>query len=48
VIKTRRIRWAGHVASTGYIRNRYRNLVGKPEGKRPVGRPRHVLWEKKY
>jgi hypothetical protein len=31
-----RIRWAGHLA-----RNAYRLLVGKPEGKRPVGRPRH-------
>jgi hypothetical protein len=36
----RRIRWAGHVARMGAKRNAYRILVGKPEGKRPVGRRR--------
>jgi hypothetical protein len=34
------IRWAGHVARMGEKRNVYRLLVGKPEGKRPLGRPR--------
>ena len=40
VIKSRRIRWAGHVARMGEKRGVYRVLVGKPEGKRPLGRPR--------
>jgi len=40
VIKWRRI-WAGHVACMGERRGLYRVLVGKPEGKRPLGRPRH-------
>ena len=40
VIKLRRIRWAGHVAHMGEERGVYRVLVGKPEGKRPLGRPR--------
>jgi hypothetical protein len=40
IIKSRRMRWAGHVARTGEKRNGYRLLVGKPEGKRPLGRPR--------
>jgi hypothetical protein len=35
-----RLRWAGHVATMGKERNTYRILVGKPEGKRPLGRPR--------
>jgi hypothetical protein len=35
-----RMRWAGHVALMGEKRNVYRILVGKPEGKRPLGRPR--------
>jgi hypothetical protein len=39
-IKSRRMRWAGHVARMGEKRNAYRLLVGKPEGKRPLGRPR--------
>jgi hypothetical protein len=34
------MRWAGHVAQMGAKRNVYRLLVGKPEGKRPLGRPR--------
>jgi hypothetical protein len=40
MIKSRRMRWAGHVARTGEKRNAYRILVGKPVGKRPLGRPR--------
>jgi hypothetical protein len=35
------MRWAVHVARIGEKRNTYRILVGKPEGKRPLGRPRH-------
>jgi hypothetical protein len=38
------MRWAGHVACIGNRRSVYRVLVGKPEGKRPFGRPRH-RWE---
>jgi hypothetical protein len=38
--KSRRKRWAGHVASMGEKRNSYRILVGKPEGRRPLGRQR--------
>ena len=40
VIKSRRMRWAGHVARMGEERGVYRVLVGKPEGERPLGRPR--------
>ena len=40
VIKSRRMRWAGHVARVGEDREAYRALVGKPEGKRPLGGPR--------
>jgi hypothetical protein len=40
LIKSRRMRWAGHVARMGAKRNVYRLLLGKPEGKRPLGRPR--------
>jgi hypothetical protein len=40
MIKSRGMRWAGHVARMGEKRNAYRLLVGKPEGKRPLGRPR--------
>jgi hypothetical protein len=40
IIKSRRMRWVGHVARMGEKRNAYRLLVGKPEGKRPLGRPR--------
>jgi hypothetical protein len=40
MIKSRRLRWAGHVARIGEKRNSYRILVGKPEGKRPLERPR--------
>jgi len=44
VIKSRSMRWAGHVACMGERRAVYRVLVWKPEGKRPLGRPRH-RWE---
>ena len=40
----RRMRWAGHVARMGEERGVYRVLVGKPEGRRPLGRPRR-RWE---
>jgi hypothetical protein len=40
MIKSRRIRWPGHVAQIWEKRNAYRIFVGKPEGKRPLGRPR--------
>jgi len=40
VIKSRRMRWAGHVARMGEKLRVYRVLVGKPEGRRPLGRPR--------
>jgi hypothetical protein len=43
-IKSRRMRWAGHVARREEERNVYRVLVGKPEEKRPLGRPRRK-WE---
>ena len=44
VVKSRRMRWVGHVAHMGEGRGVHRVLVGKPEGKRPLGRPRH-RWE---
>jgi hypothetical protein len=44
IIKSRGMRWTGHVARMGEKRNAYRILVGKPEGKRPLGRPRR-RWE---
>jgi len=44
VIKSRRMRWAGHVVRMGERRGVHRVLVGKPEGKRPLGRPRR-RWE---
>jgi hypothetical protein len=44
VIKSRRLSWAGHVARMGEGRGVYRVLMGKPEGKRPLGRPRR-RWE---
>jgi hypothetical protein len=43
MIKSRRMRWAGHVAHVGEGRGVYRVLIGRPEGKRPLGRPRHRL-----
>jgi hypothetical protein len=39
-MKSRRMRWTGHVARMGEMRNAYNILVGKPEGKRRLGRPR--------
>jgi hypothetical protein len=44
VMKSRRLRWEGHVARIGESRRAYRVLVGKPEGRRPLGRPRR-RWE---
>jgi hypothetical protein len=44
MIKSRRIRWVGHVACLGKIRSAYKILVGKPEGKRTLGKSRHK-WE---
>jgi hypothetical protein len=43
-IKPRRMRWAGHVAHMGEERKAYKVLMGKPEGKRPLGKLRHK-WE---
>jgi hypothetical protein len=43
-IKSRRMRWAGHVARMAEGRNVYKILMGKPEGKRPLERPRR-RWE---
>jgi hypothetical protein len=45
VMKSKRMRWAGHVARMEKRRGIYRVLVGKPEGKRPLGRPKH-RWKK--
>jgi hypothetical protein len=39
IMKVRKMRWAGHVARMGEKRNAYRLLVGRPEGRRPLGRP---------
>ena len=44
VIKSKRMMWVGHVACVGERNGLYRILVGKPEGKRPLGRPWH-RWE---
>jgi len=44
VNKSKRTRWAEHVARMGEMRNAHNILVGKPEGKRPLGRPRR-RWE---
>jgi hypothetical protein len=46
IIQSRRMRWAGHVARIGEKRNAYTILVRKPEGNRPLGRPR-CRWEDK-
>jgi hypothetical protein len=43
-VKSRRMRWAGHVACMGEERKVYKDLVGNPKGKRPLGRPRR-RWE---
>jgi hypothetical protein len=40
VIKARRMRWAGHVARMGEVKGAYNILVRRPEGRRPLGRPR--------
>jgi hypothetical protein len=40
VIRARRMRWAGHVVHLGEVRGAYNILVGRPEGRRPLGRPR--------
>jgi hypothetical protein len=47
MIKPRRMRWAGHVARMGEKKSAYKILVGKPEEKRPLGRPRHK-WGGQY
>jgi hypothetical protein len=44
MIKSRRMRWAGHVALMGEMWNAYRILVGEPEGKRPLGRQSCKWW----
>jgi hypothetical protein len=44
MIKARRIRWAGHVARVREVRGAYNIFVGRPEERRPLGRPRH-RWE---
>jgi hypothetical protein len=44
VIKARRMRWAGHVVRMGEVRGAYNILVGRPERRRPLGRPRR-RWE---
>jgi hypothetical protein len=44
MIKSRRMRWVDHVAGMGKMRNAYKILVRKPEGKRPLRRPGH-RWE---
>jgi hypothetical protein len=41
VVKSRRMRWAVHIVRIGERRDMYRVWVGKPEGKRPLGRPKH-------
>jgi hypothetical protein len=46
MIKSRKMRWTGHVARMGEKRNAYRILVGNPEGKRPLGRPRRIVKSK--
>ena len=44
IVKSRRLRWAGHVTRMGNESGEWKLLVGKPEGNRPVGRPR-MRWE---
>jgi hypothetical protein len=44
VIKARRMRWVGHVTNMGEVRGAYNILVGRPEGRSPLGRPRS-RWE---
>jgi hypothetical protein len=40
-VKSRRMRWVGHIVCMGQMRNAYRILVGKPKGMRLLGRPRY-------
>jgi hypothetical protein len=47
VIKSRRMRWVGHVAHTGEGRGAYRILMWRPEGRRPCGGPKHG-WEDNF
>jgi hypothetical protein len=42
LVKSRRMRWVGHIGRMGEKRTAYRILVGKPEGKTPLGRPRRM------
>jgi hypothetical protein len=42
MMKTMRMRWAGHVGNIGQKNNAYRTLTGQPEGKRPLGKPRRT------
>jgi len=44
-VKSRRMRWMGHIAHMGKRRGAYRILVGRHEGRRPLGRPRHTWWD---
>jgi len=44
VIKSRRMKWAGHIARMGLRKDAYRGFTGKPEGRRPLGSPR-LKWE---
>jgi hypothetical protein len=48
IIKSTRMRWASHVARMGEKKNANRLLMGKPEGKRPLGRPRHRWVDNTY
>jgi hypothetical protein len=48
IMKARRMRWAGHVAQMGEKRNVYRLLVGKPEGRAALGRPRRRWVDNAY
>jgi hypothetical protein len=41
-MKAKRMKWVGHIARMGEKRNAYRLLLGKPEGKKPLGRPRNM------
>ena len=45
VIKSRRMRWAGHVAHMGKRRGAYRFFMGRTAGRRPLGRPTHRWWD---
>jgi hypothetical protein len=47
VIKSRRVRWTGHIARIGEMRNSYNSLVGKPKRRKPLGRHRH-RWEDNF